>query len=79
MFNLSLRSSPYNASRLKKRIWNLVIHLSLMLLSVAFLFPLLLVVIVSFTDEQALDKYGYSFLPAKWSMQAYKYINEWCV
>ena len=38
------------------------------------LLPILLIVIASFTDENALLQNGYSFLPQKWSLDAYYYI-----
>ncbi|WP_028593885.1 carbohydrate ABC transporter permease [Paenibacillus assamensis] len=37
-------------------------------------FPFLFVVIISFTDEAALNKNGYSIWPEKWSFAAYEYI-----
>ncbi len=38
------------------------------------LLPILLIVIVSFTDEITLTKAGASFLPQKWSLSAYDYL-----
>jgi putative aldouronate transport system permease protein len=36
--------------------------------------PLLLVIMVSLTDEKTILQTGYSFIPAKWSLGAYSYI-----
>ncbi|MBO7744864.1 carbohydrate ABC transporter permease [Paenibacillus sp. MWE-103] len=46
------------------------------LLSLACLYPLLLVVAVSFTDEQAIVTGGYSIIPARFSLYAYRYLFE---
>ncbi len=37
-------------------------------------FPMVLSVIVSFTDEDAIRRNGYSFVPEKWSLYAYRLI-----
>ncbi|WP_127585032.1 carbohydrate ABC transporter permease [Paenibacillus koleovorans] len=44
------------------------------LLSIGFVVPMLLVVIVSLTDQQSLLMNGYTFLPEKWSVDAYRYL-----
>lgn len=38
------------------------------------IFPFLFVVLISFTDEGALARDGYRLIPAKWSLEAYKYV-----
>lgn len=52
----------------------LLIHFAFVLLSAAFVFPLLLVLSASFTDENTLSKYGYNLIPIKFSTFAYQYI-----
>jgi putative aldouronate transport system permease protein len=74
MADISLRYSSPDTYRIKKRMGQLLIHLTLLILSLLFLLPLLLVVVISFTDEKAIDQNGYSFLPAKWSLAAYRFI-----
>ncbi|MCA0755124.1 carbohydrate ABC transporter permease [Paenibacillus sp. N4] len=37
-------------------------------------FPFLFVILISFTDEAALARNGYSIFPEKWSLEAYRYI-----
>lgn len=49
-------------------------HIVLIILSLLALLPLALMVISSFTDNDALIANGYSFLPKKWSAYAYEYI-----
>ncbi len=44
------------------------------LFSIACVFPFVFVVIISFTDEAALSKNGYSVFPEKWSLEAYRYV-----
>lgn len=44
------------------------------LFAVSALLPLLLVISISFTDEQALKLHGYNFIPAKFSLEGYSYV-----
>ena len=46
------------------------------ILAAIALIPLILIVIASFTDETALLRDGYSFLPAKFSLAAYVYMVQ---
>ncbi|GJM69072.1 hypothetical protein HMSSN036_12880 [Paenibacillus macerans] len=39
-------------------------------------FPFLFVVIISFTDEKTLATDGYRLFPAKWSLEAYRFVFE---
>lgn len=48
--------------------------LILAVLVVLTLLPILLIVIASFTEESALIRNGYSYLPANWSLDAYYYM-----
>ncbi len=48
-----------------------VIHAAVLAFSLICVLPLLLVVIVSFTDESAILRNGYSFFPQIWSTDAY--------
>lgn len=49
-------------------------HVVLAILTLFCILPLLLLALASFTDEQTLIAYGYSFFPKKFSLGAYKYI-----
>ncbi|MBM7563657.1 carbohydrate ABC transporter permease [Paenibacillus sacheonensis] len=46
------------------------------LLSLACLYPLLLVVAVSFTDEQSIVAHGYNIVPRQFSLYAYRYLFD---
>jgi putative aldouronate transport system permease protein len=46
----------------------------LAVLAIIALMPIILIVIASFSDEQALLSNGYSYLPEKWSLNAYYYM-----
>ncbi|MCR5669458.1 MAG: carbohydrate ABC transporter permease [Butyrivibrio sp.] len=48
----------------------------LAILAVMALLPIILIVIASFTDETTLLRNGYSFLPEKWSTDAYVYMMQ---
>ncbi len=49
-------------------------HILMIILSVLCLFPFLLLIMSSVTDEQALIRDGYSIFPSMFSLDAYKYI-----
>lgn len=60
---------------MKKYSWaNFFISLFILLFTLACLLPMVLTVIVSFTDEMAIMQNGYSFFPEKWSLYAYSLI-----
>ena len=48
-----------------------VVHIAVACLAMLCLFPLLLVVASSFTDEIALARNGYSIIPSQFSVEAY--------
>ena len=49
-------------------------HIIMIILSFAAVIPIILMVISSLTDNAAILKNGYSFLPEKWSAYAYQWI-----
>ena len=51
-----------------------VIHLVFILISLACIIPLLLVVGISFTDENSLRMEGYNLIPRVFSLDSYKYV-----
>lgn len=55
-------------------IWQWSGHIILLICSFACLFPFLLLLTSSFTDEQTIIKNGYSFFPEKLSLEAYQYL-----
>ncbi len=50
---------------------NIVIHLFFILFSLLFIFPLLLVVAVSFSNEDVIQRYGYKLIPLQLDFHAY--------
>ena len=48
----------------------------LIILSVSFLVPILLVLSASFTDESTLAANGFQFIPEKWSLESWKYVFD---
>ena len=49
-----------------------LIYLLLTVISLLCILPMLLVLIVSFTDESCIGRYGYSLIPKKLSLAAYE-------
>lgn len=54
--------------------FNMVGTVILSILAIIALMPIILIVIASFSDEQSLLSNGYSYLPSKWSLNAYYYM-----
>jgi len=50
------------------------VYVVLLIISLQCLIPFILLFVSSFTEEAALVQKGYSFFPAKWSMDAYQYL-----
>jgi len=64
--------------KLKKNRFLVVSHAVLILLCIFLTAPFILLIISSLTDEAAAVKYGYSFFPKAWSLEAYRYIlSNW--
>ncbi len=61
---MTIKSKPINA----------LLNAFFIVLAAAFVFPLLLVVIISITDQDAINQFGYQLIPAKLSLDAYRYI-----
>ncbi|GLX66173.1 carbohydrate ABC transporter permease [Paenibacillus glycanilyticus] len=55
-------------------VWNIIFNVIAGLFALACVFPFLLVMIISFTDEKTLAQDGYSLFPNKWSTDAYSYL-----
>ncbi len=54
--------------------WRILTHSVLILVSIACIVPFVLLVISSFSGEQDILRYGYSFAPRHVSLEAYKYL-----
>ncbi len=58
------------------RISNILLHCMFILLALLMILPVVFVVIISFTSQESITKYGYSFFPKAWSLEAYKYVFD---
>lgn len=62
----------------EKTAWQIGAHIVLAIGSLLAILPFVLLIIASFTDNQTALVNGYSFMPEKWSLEAYAYIaREW--
>jgi putative aldouronate transport system permease protein len=62
----------------EETITQVLAHTIMICMSLFALFPFVLLIISSFTDNESAIIYGYSFTPKKWSLEAYTYIlREW--
>ena len=43
-------------------------------LALLCILPVIFVIIISFTSESSIGKYGYSFIPHEWSVKSYEYV-----
>lgn len=53
---------------------NVVLTAFMILLAVIFVFPVVLVVSISFSSQESIDTFGYRFIPNEWSTYAYEYL-----
>lgn len=54
----------------------ILIHILFIVLALMCVLPIVLAVSVSFTDNLALTRYGYNFIPKKFSLDAYSYVLD---
>lgn len=54
--------------------FNWLIHIFFILLSLTFIVPMLYVISVSFTSQEAIDTFGYKLIPPEFSFDAYEFI-----
>jgi len=60
------------------KITQAIANLALTILGLCAIIPFILLIIASFTDNTTAVANGYTFFPAKWSLEAYQYIiREW--
>lgn len=57
-----------------ERRYSFWLNLVMILISVIMVVPFLLLISASFTDNDSIIRYGYSLIPRKFSLEAYKYI-----
>ena len=58
----------------KINLWNILLDIIFLLIAVMCIYPVLLVIGVSFTDETALADFGFKVIPKVWSLDSYRYI-----
>ena len=54
--------------------FNWLIHIFFIVLSLAFIVPMLYVIAVSFSSQEAIDAFGYKLIPSEFSLDAYKFV-----
>ena len=67
---MKIKRRPHRESRNAERIAYVVFILA----ALACILPILLMGIASFTDNDILNRQGYSFFPEKWSLAAYQFL-----
>jgi putative aldouronate transport system permease protein len=72
---MSIRNKPKkDISNLMSSASNLLINIIFIIFTILCIFPLILIFMVSITDEKSVNMYGYGFIPHKLSLLAYQYI-----
>lgn len=61
-------------NRRESRKAEVIAYIAFIIAALAVLIPMVLLVVASFTDNDVLNKSGYSFFPEKWSMDAYRFL-----
>ncbi|MBW7453272.1 carbohydrate ABC transporter permease [Paenibacillus sepulcri] len=60
----------------ENQVWQWISHIVMVLVSIACLFPFVLLVVSSFTSEHDIIREGYSFFPKSLSLDAYTYLGN---
>jgi putative aldouronate transport system permease protein len=71
---MAVRAKTRSHYRLSQSIFQVIVNAVMMVLSLLFLVPMILVISSSLTDEKALSINGYNLIPSKFSLAAYQYI-----
>jgi putative aldouronate transport system permease protein len=64
----------YASKKIQDNTFQFLIHLVLLVLSLAAILPFVLLIMSSLTDEKSLLVDGYSFFPKHWSLYAYEWV-----
>src|SRR3954469_12722225 len=70
----SQRTSKGRGYRSQKRRAHFIIHFIMIIISIAFALPVVLVISGSFSSESAISKNGYSLWPQDFSLAGYNYL-----
>ncbi len=68
-----MRSNRFRGNELSPGA-NIAVNFSFIIYSLLCILPIVLIVIVSFSEENTLTKTGAAFIPGKWSLTAYDYL-----
>ena len=71
--NSASKSLSYFGKKRKISFGQILLNIFFICLCVIFIYPVLLTVSVSFSDDMAIANNGYAFIPEKWSLAGYKY------
>jgi putative aldouronate transport system permease protein len=71
---MAVRAKSRSHYRLGQSISQIIVNTVMMVLSILFLVPMILVISSSLTDEKSLSINGYNLIPSKFSLAAYQYI-----
>lgn len=58
----------------KNRMFQIIMSALFIFIALVCVIPVVLVFIISLTDQSSINTYGYSFFPKQWSLDAYRYI-----
>ena len=53
---------------------NIAIHIFFILFSLLFIVPFILVISISFSNEELIQKFGYRLIPMRFDLTAYRYV-----
>lgn len=59
---------------MKRKMPRILLHTALILLSLSFIIPFIIVISISLTSEEALREFGYGIIPKVFSTEAYKHL-----
>ena len=62
--------------KIKANKFGIIINIIMLIISIACIIPLILLVTSSFSDNLYVIRYGYSFIPKKFSLEAYSYLMQ---
>ena len=60
--------------QIENKLLNAALHVLFVLMAAACVFPLILVISISFSDQTAIAKEGYQIIPSVFSLDAYRYV-----
>ena len=60
--------------QIENKLLNAALHVLFVLMAAACVFPLILVISISFSDQTAIAKEGYQIIPSIFSLDAYRYV-----